>query len=105
MVVRAEVLFGLETVTLWRQEAEVEVAEMRDVEFLLWEEGGWTESGVQQRNSTRYPIEGKRDSDVWTSPEDSHYSYRRMGLLCRRPGLWLEDRNLVGVRKDNTGDG
>lgn len=35
MVVRAEVLFGLETVTLRRQEAEVEVSEMRDLEFLL----------------------------------------------------------------------
>lgn len=54
-------LFGLETVTLRRQEAEVEVAEMRDVEFLLWEEGGWIESGVQQRNSRRNMVEGKRD--------------------------------------------
>lgn len=62
MVVRAEVLFGLETVTLKRrQEAGAEVAEMRDVEFLLWEEEGWIESGVQQRNSTKYTVEGKRD--------------------------------------------
>lgn len=38
MVVGAEVLFGLETVTLRRQEAEVEVAEMRDVDIHLWEE-------------------------------------------------------------------
>lgn len=61
MVVRAEVLFGLETVTLRSQEAEVEVSEMRDLEFLLWEKGGWIESGVQRRNSTRYTVEGKRD--------------------------------------------
>lgn len=61
LVVRAEVLFGLEMVTLRRQEAEVEVAEVWDVEFLLWEEGGWIESGVQQRNSTRNTVEGKRD--------------------------------------------
>lgn len=53
MVVRAEVLLGLKTVTLRRQEAEVEVAEMRDVGFLLWEEGGWIESGEQHEVHSR----------------------------------------------------
>lgn len=38
VVVRAAMLFGLETVALrGKQEAELEVAEMRDVERLLWE--------------------------------------------------------------------
>lgn len=38
VVVRAAMLFGLEMVALRRrQEAEPQVAEMRDVELLLWE--------------------------------------------------------------------
>lgn len=45
-MVRAAMLFGLETVALrGKQEAELEVAEMRDVERLLWEQLGWIESG------------------------------------------------------------